>query len=250
MSKPPTQPGLTHTSYRHQSMQPLVSLVFITPMLLIYEVGMVLLGPDALRNGAEVWLRRFLDLLGFGEFLFLPALACGILLAWHHISRQPWNFQPSILGGMLIESTAFAGALVVIAQLQHQFMQSLPVLQVAANAPEAGQTKIMAYLVGYFGAGIYEELLFRLMLLPALVAIFRWSGMRRGTSLVTAIVLSSLLFSAAHYDFVTTGGETFALNSFVFRFLAGSVFSLLFVYRGMGIAVGSHAFYDVVIAIT
>jgi hypothetical protein len=33
--------------------------------------------------------------------------------------------------------------------------------------------------------------------------------------------------------------------SFLFRFLAGICFSLVFIYRGFGIAAGSHALYDI-----
>jgi hypothetical protein len=36
---------------------------------------------------------------------------------------------------------------------------------------------------------------------------------------------------------------------FVFRFLAGVFFSVLFVYRGFGIAAGSHAAYDVLLGL-
>jgi len=57
-------------------------------------------------------------------------------------------------------------------------------------------------------------------------------------------VASSLLFSAAHYDFLTPLGEPFSIFSFVFRFIAGVVFALLFVKRGFGIAAGAHALYD------
>src|SRR5262245_22299143 len=51
--------------YWQQSRRPLVSLAFVVPLLLIYEAGILWLGPQAMRNGADVWLRQLLDLLGF-----------------------------------------------------------------------------------------------------------------------------------------------------------------------------------------
>jgi membrane protease YdiL (CAAX protease family) len=77
----------------------------------------------------------------------------------------------------------------------------------------------------------------------------RWMG---GTPKVTfgvAVLGSSLVFSAAHYQPLLPTGETLAwatLGTFLFRVLAGVVFALLFVWRGFGIAAGSHALYDVI----
>ena len=36
--------------YWAESTRPLVSLAFVAPMLIMYEGGMLLLGPDAMRN--------------------------------------------------------------------------------------------------------------------------------------------------------------------------------------------------------
>jgi membrane protease YdiL (CAAX protease family) len=64
---------------------------------------------------------------------------------------------------------------------------------------------------------------------------------------VVAIIVTSLLFSAAHY--IGPHGESFGLFTFVFRFVAGLFFGLLFVFRGFGIAAGSHAGYDVLVGV-
>ena len=57
------------------------------------------------------------------------------------------------------------------------------------------------------------------------------------------MILTSLVFSAAHY--VGRHGETYDSFSFAFRFIAGAVFAVLFVSRGFGVAAGTHALYDV-----
>jgi membrane protease YdiL (CAAX protease family) len=151
---------------------------------------------------------------------------------------------------MLIESLLFGTALLLLAGWQRSLLGTL---LTAASAEATTGDSLPSLMVGYVGAGIYEELLFRLMLLPALLGFYRLIGIAPRASIVAAILTSSLLFSAAHYqiDFVVAGqqfstqyGEPFAWFSFVFRFLAGVFFSLLFWYRGFGIAVGSHATYD------
>ena len=53
------------------------------------------------------------------------------------------------------------------------------------------------------------------------------------------MVLTSVLFSAAHY--IGPSGEVFRWYTFLFRFLAGTMFAVLFRYRGFGIAAGTHA---------
>ena len=68
---------------------------------------------------------------------------------------------------------------------------------------------------------------------------------------MAAVVVTSLVFSAAHYQIFTfnSGADVFAVDTFLFRMVAGVFFSTLFVYRGFGIAVGSHALYDVFVAL-
>ena len=73
--------------YLEQSRRPLVSLAFIVPLLATYEGGVIYLGPAALRNGADIWLRHLLGLVGFGQYFLLPALTVGLLLAWHHMTH-------------------------------------------------------------------------------------------------------------------------------------------------------------------
>ena len=113
-------------------------------------------------------------------------------------------------------------------------------------------------MIGMLGAGIYEELLFRLMLLPVAIAAIKACGFSKRTSIVAGIVIVSLIFSAAHYKLnfalgpwhiATPYGEAWQLYSFTFRFLAGVFFAVLFQLRGFGVAAGSHALYDVAVAL-
>ncbi len=103
-------------------------------------------------------------------------------------------------------------------------------------------------IVALLGAGIYEELLFRLILLSLLVWGLRKAGIAPGASTLLAVIVSSLLFAAAHH--VGPYGEAPLMWSrFVFRTLAGVFFSVVFLYRGFGIAAGSHAAYDVLVSL-
>ena len=117
-------------------------------------------------------------------------------------------------------------------------------LEVATGNEQALPSEMVRQMIAYAGAGIYEELLFRLMLIPVLWQVFAMFGLQKVPALIGAIILSSLMFSAVHYDFVTAAGDPFEWYSFTFRFSAGVVFACLFAFRGFGIAAVTHALFD------
>ena len=236
--------------YAQQSRRPIVSLAFVIPILLIYEVGILLLGPEAMRNGADIWLRRFLDTIGFGQYFLLPLLTVFVLIAWHHLTRDPWAFSPKLMGVMFVESSLFGVVLLSIAQVQGRVMETSHFsLSVWVEDPIVWTYKVKQ-IVGYFGAGVYEELLFRLMLLPCVAGLVRRLGASTFVSLIASVLLTGILFSAAHYQIFTAAGDIFDWFTFSFRFVAGVFFALLFIYRGFGIAVGAHTLYDILVAMT
>src|SRR3954469_20152426 len=104
--------------YWQQSRRPLASLAFVAPLLVCYEAGVLWLGPQAMRNGADVWLRQLLDLLGFSQYFLLPGATVAMLAGWHYVTRDPWRVSPSTLYTKLAECALLAVALVVIARVQ------------------------------------------------------------------------------------------------------------------------------------
>ncbi len=247
---------VNRTLYWHESSRPLTSLAFVAPLLLAYEAGVLWLGADAARNGADVWLRRSLDTLGFSQYFLLPAVLCAVLLGWHHVRREPWRVEGQVLVGMLLESTVLAMLLVGLA---HALIASLAALSFTTPAARDLTVSLStAQIVGYLGAGVYEELLFRLLLLPLALSITGALFEQRRTRWGVAVVLTSALFAAAHYEFElriaghtlwAPQGDAFAWPSFCFRFAAGAFFSLLLLVRGFGIAAGTHALYDILAAV-
>ena len=225
-------------SYWALSRMPLTSLVFILPLVLAYEGGVLFLGRSSPRNGADVWLRHILDALGFGEYFLLPVLTILGLLAWQHIEHDRWRFKPWVLVGMAAECLFLAVVLVGLARLQNRLWP----LQLGP-----GLEGIFARFIGFCGAGLYEEVLFRLLMLPAVAWGLERVGTPPSSSVLWSAVITSLLFSAAHY--VGPLGDSFELYSFTFRTMAGLFFALLFVVRGFGIAAGTHAAYDMLVGL-
>src|SRR5205823_7956953 len=101
------------------------------------------------------------------------------------------------------------------------------------------------YLVAFIGAGIYEEVLFRLVLLCGTVRLLEWAKIPRQYSILPVGLAGALAFAAVHH--LGAYGEPFDGFVFLFRTLAGCYFALLFCVRGFGIAVGAHACYDIIV---
>jgi membrane protease YdiL (CAAX protease family) len=242
-------------SYFTLSRAPFASLVFALPWLAVYELGLMLMGPDAILNGADAWLDRLTRVIGLGHSWAVPLIVVVVLLVWQHYSQRPWRVSSRLLVGMLIECILLGFVLLLVAQLQGKLFGRLAAMVdlVTLDVHGTGIGGWLRRLVSYCGAGVYEETLFRLLLLPALAVAIHACGITWSRAWLAAAIVSSLLFSSAHYvgqlgDPINPLSLDFWYG-FTFRFLAGLFFSLLFVYRGFGIAVGTHALYDIFVGL-
>jgi hypothetical protein len=225
------------------------SLLFAVPLLLLYELGAARLAArneDALRNGADVLLRSLFAAGGVrGTLAFtgiLLAIAAIVILLEQRRRRVRVRLAP--FAGMMLESMLYAVALgAVVGGATRWLLQSVPLLSAAGGGGALISMTLSESVVLSLGAGIYEELVFRVLLVGGLFGIFVSSGLPRARAGVFAVILAALVFSAFHY--VGPYGDAWQLASFLFRFLAGMAFSLLFLLRGFGIAAWTHALYDV-----
>ena len=107
--------------------------------------------------------------------------------------------------------------------------------------PTLVSAELFDHMVLAAGAGVHEEFLFRLVLIPILIQGFqRALVMPKPLAIGAAVVLSSVVFSGAHH----IAGEAFELYAFTYRTLAGLFFAALFLTRGYAVAAWSHAIYD------
>lgn len=228
--------------YFARSELPLASLLFLLPLIVLYEVGTLYFASDPVsrteqRIIAFNLMQEFFRLFGATGKYLPPMAVVLILLCWHVARQDPWRVAPRHVVGMAIESLALALPLVLLGFAAIHYMeQYLPLF--------ATSRKTASLLVLSIGAGIYEELIFRLVAFTCLSFIFvDVLGMKRGWSGLLMVVFSSLLFALYHY----LGPETFELRTFAFRTAAGAYFGTVFLFRGFGITAGTHAAYDVFI---
>lgn len=220
------------------------SLLFVLPLLLLYEVGAwgISGSNSGIRNGADVLLRQALSLGGVqGTAAFAAViLVVGAVLIALERRRERVPLRAPVFAGMLAESAGYALLFGAVVGTLTQWM--LGGVRLAADGGVA-QLSVRDQVVLSLGAGLYEELLFRVLLVGGLAALFAALGMRKKNAGIASALLAAFLFSAFHY--IGPYAYPLELQSFVFRFVAGVAFSGLFLLRGFGIAAWTHALYDV-----
>lgn len=225
--------------------------MFVLPLLVVYELGVVAVGgPQSLsvRNGADAWLRWLLATAGFGLGILTPALIVVGLFAWAlRCKREPPNDPVAVALGMVLESVGLAVALWALSRAFGPMLDSLGVTLATPSQPTAASASPLAQAITFLGAGIYEEVIFRLGLFSAVAALLRAALVPGFVAGTIAIAVSALGFAAVHH--LGAHGEAVNGYVFVFRALAGLIFTVIFVLRGFGIAVGAHACYDVLVGI-
>jgi hypothetical protein len=235
------------SSYFPATRHPWPCTLFLLPLLLGYESGVLLLGgahPETMRNGADNWMRFGLTALGLPFFWLPPLMLVVALVGWNFVRRgdRPGDTL-SVLTGMSIESVGFALGLWGVSRALVPLMHGLGVPLEIGEGVDSPVRQVVTYL----GAGIYEEALFRLALYSGMVWLLRRMDMPRPLAVLLAATASATLFSAAHH--VGPYGQPYDNYLFLFRLAAGLYFALLYQYRGFGVAVGAHACYNLMVSV-
>jgi hypothetical protein len=238
----------SRTSYWQVSRTPRYSLLFALPLLAFYQVLAVLLahGERSVRNGADVILQALFTAVAgaWGPPLFMICLiGAGLWLVTRDMRAHGSRLRSSVFVAMLGESIALALIFgFVVGSVTSGVLGMLQTLAVRAGPEMDWWTRLMVSL----GAGIYEELLFRVLLVGTLAAAARaLLGWRPLTAGIAATFAGAAIFSAFHY--IGPYGDRWQLYSFAFRMVAGLFFSGLYLARGFGITAWTHALYDVLL---
>lgn len=210
------------------------------PLIALYEIMIVTANQGRIaqvRVGAEVWLKQLLAFIGGTGLAVLGGVVLVVGIAILYAER---NKRIPIRGryfGWIIAESALYG--VIVAMLVSMTVGAI--FAMAAPPPDGLFTKLALSI----GAGIYEELLFRVILVGGLFWILQRLMSPRKYAYLLAAVIGAAIFSAVHY--IGVYGDVFTLPSFTFRFLFGLVLNGIFLWRGFGVAAWTHALYDVMV---
>ena len=254
--RPPISP-VRQEAYSHQAARPLNALLLIAPGLFYYHAITAIYG-SAL--AAPALLEAALAAVGAPAVFIAPVAVVIVLLAQHIAERQRWKFRPRVLLTMALEAALWALPLLAMGYLVALALPAEPASAprtpppaataerspAAAASQPSGLAWTLQNAARAAGAGIYEEFVFRLLLLGlAHLLLVDALGLKHAPVAVGSAIVGGVLFSALHFDFAGLGGgEPFAWGSFLFLALAGGFWGGLYFTRGFGIAAASHVIYD------
>jgi len=237
-----------YAGYWDRAQWPLQGLYFLLPLLIAYEVGTFLLAPAGDQRlppiVAESLLDRFFQLFGVTGFHLPAIIAVVVLFCLHLVRRDPWRPEPKLYLVMWVETLGWALPLFVFAMVLVREIPAAGAVPLAQAVPIDGVPNWQAGMVFSIGAGVYEELLFRLIGIALLHFLFvdvlalpeKFGG-------AAAVGVSAVAFAMYHF----TAANPFSLGKFAFYMLAGVYFALIYVMRGFGIVAGAHALYDMMV---
>ncbi|MEM9083247.1 MAG: CPBP family glutamic-type intramembrane protease [Planctomycetota bacterium] len=247
------------TGYFAVSRRPLHVLVFLLPLIIFYELGSLgLLGSEnrAVAIRAERMLELLFDTFGLTA-VHLPAIAIVVVLTIAHLaSKDNWRLRLPVLAGMLFESIIWTLPLLILGQIVMRLFgaPSQPLLENAAAAGIDGHAlastslPVMSRLTVSIGAGLYEELLFRMVGIALVHFVLHdLIGMKKTPAAIISIIVSAIAF-AFYHDLSAPDGSIDMPRAALFVF-AGLVFAVLYLVRGFGVAVGTHAAYDIAVLV-
>lgn len=229
-------------SYWTISTGPLQVLVYLLPFVIFYELGSLVwmgeLGATSLE--ARRILSTLFEIFGVAG-VHLPAAALiAVLLAWQVLERRPWRVDVRGLGLMALESVLWALPLLVLAAMTG-------LLGGGGGEGGIGSLSVGSRATIAVGAGVYEELVFRFALIALVhTVLVDVSGMRPKLGDWLAVAFSALAFAAYHRSDVN--GQI-VVPAVIFFLASGVYLGSLFLGRGLGIAAGAHAIYDLFVLV-
>jgi hypothetical protein len=222
----------------------LYSFLISLPLFLAYELLILISQPDAsqiVRISVDSWFKSIFSILGVNtvSITLLVVAILGLFILYkekEQLKKLRFRFFPL----MIAESTLYA----IIVTLVATFFVSM-VFAISANDPIESLSGLQKFALS-LGAGLYEELFFRVILVSVLILLFqKVFNNKKWASITAAVVLSAFLFSMVHY--IGSMGDPFTISSFTYRFLFGLMLNAIYVWRGFGIAAWTHALYDLMV---
>ncbi len=214
--------------YAREAQRPLHSLLFILPLVIVYEVFVSRAAETGQPHSlvAYGFVADLLAWIGLAGAWVPPVTLVATLILWHWRRGDRWRVRWWVLPAMVLEGAVLAVPLWVLSAL--------------FSAPPPARP------LDALGAGIYEEFVFRLLLVSLLTwLLVELARLSRDVALWVAVGLAAVVFAICHFS--PLGAATWSWQSLVFTLVAGFYLAVIFVGRGLGVAVGAHVAYNLLL---
>jgi hypothetical protein len=230
-------------------------IVAVLPLLAAYEVGLIRLDANV-RNGADFYLKLGLEeaVPRWSLWIWWGLVVVAVLCAAIQQFRRATPFL-RYLAVLCVEGLILGLILGPVTLVLHEVLVPASRILPLDIGPELALDRRWLDAVLSLGAGVYEEILFRLLLLSGLYVLLlrglahgeqgpRWQRAKYQAGFL-AVMLSAVVFSAFHY--IGAGADLFVWKEFVYRAIGGGILGLIFILRGFGVVVYTHAAYDLLV---
>jgi membrane protease YdiL (CAAX protease family) len=235
--------GTSIKNYFSSTHSLLYSYLISLPLILLYEVLIFIAQPDAeqvVRISVDVWIKTLFSYFGQNvvsiTLIFIGLL--GIFVLYREREKLS-TLKARYFAVMLLEASVYAFFLaLIISTTVANLLQLLP------SSPLESLTLLQQFALS-LGAGIYEELFFRVILVSALLLLFKKLFAKQYLAVALSMILAAAIFSLVH--FIGVMGDPFTFGAFLFRFLFGLALNAIYIWRGFGMAAWTHAIYDLMV---
>lgn len=272
MTEQPPLPAEPPRGYWRETRQPIYSAWLVLPFLLIYEAGLLVMKSDVINGGDAILLSlggSLMRLLGVHASFISVIVLIGVFIGAQIKRKGSWRARPPLVAAMFFESLLYAvllfmllgfivpylprdreradaGGVMIYSVTDDEGGRDARGTQVAAQIGHSGNRPGPRDFVLYCGAGVYEELVFRVLLLGLLLLVFtKLFHMEHAYAAAWSVLAGAIIFSAFHH----IGGEEFFVGVFMQRVVAGLYFAAIYFNRSFGLAAASHALYDILVGL-
>ncbi|HKL14719.1 MAG TPA: CPBP family intramembrane glutamic endopeptidase [Balneolaceae bacterium] len=231
------------TTYFRQTRGLYYSYIFSIPLFLLYEafIRFSQIGSEQMvRISVDIWFQTLFSYLGFDALTATLGLALiiGAVIIFMRRENLP-ALKMKYFVMLMIESALYA---VIFSILISQFLELILQMDLAQNTSSLSRFQLFSLSLG---AGLYEELFFRVILVSSLFYVISKFSRGKKTAYMVSAIIAAVAFSSVHY--VGEFADAWSISSFLFRFLFGLTLNVIYVIRGFGCAAWTHALYDLIV---
>lgn len=221
------------------------SYIFALPLLFLYEllIRISQAGQEQIvRISVDIWFQSLFSYVGLNGLtaVLLIAAAIGGYIIFRKRGSLP-KLKGTYFLWMMIECLFYA---VLFSVLISQFLELMLNIDLQNSLERLSRLQLFALSLG---AGLYEELFFRVLLVSGLYYLFNKLFSTNQGAFVVSVITAALIFSGVHY--VGEFADSWAIEGFLFRFLFGLTLNVIYVNRGFGLAAWTHAIYDLIVVL-